>query len=85
MGHRTTCTTSTDRHGRRLTVPPSTNGTPPDRADADTLHKVYSALLTRLFLSAAHRKNLQDRGLTDAQIDSRGYCTFTFRYRKLAA
>ena len=60
--------------------PPSTNGTPPDRADADTLHKVYSALLTRLFLSPAHRKNLQDRGLTDAQIDSRGYKTWTFHY-----
>lgn len=43
------------------------------RADGDSLHSVYSALLARLLLLPAHRDNLRRRGLTDAEIDRRGY------------
>src|SRR5262249_35087512 len=38
------------------------------RADADTLHAVYSALLARLPLSEAHREDLRRRGLTEQAI-----------------
>jgi hypothetical protein len=62
--------------------------TPP--ADPDTLHAVYSALLTGeaataagtvesglpLTLSDAHRERLRRRGLSDGEIDRRGYRTF---------
>ncbi len=47
------------------------------RADADTLHEVYSALLARLPLSKAHREALQRRGLTDEVIDKAGYGTLS--------
>jgi Domain of unknown function (DUF3854) len=43
------------------------------RADADLLHRAYSALLSRLFLLPRHREALKRRGLTDAEIDRRGY------------
>jgi hypothetical protein len=45
------------------------------RADADALHAVYSALLALLPLSRAHRENLQKRGFPDAEIDKRLYRT----------
>ncbi len=53
--------------------PPPAFGPAPDRADADTLHRVYSALLARLQLSEAHLDNLRGRGLTDDEIGRRGY------------
>src|SRR5262245_52923871 len=45
------------------------------RADADTVHAVYQALLGRLTLSKAHREALQGRGLVDDAIDRAGYRT----------
>ena len=45
------------------------------RADADTLHAAYSALLARLSLSKAHRDGLQARGLAGDAIDRGGYRT----------
>lgn len=44
-------------------------------ADPDTLDKVYRALLQELTLSAVHRENLRKRGLSDEEIDLRGYKT----------
>ncbi len=54
-------------------APPAPVGPAPDRADADTLHAVYSALLAALPLAERHREALRRRGLTDAEIDRRGY------------
>jgi hypothetical protein len=45
------------------------------RADPDTLHAVYTALLSCLVLSKAHREALRGRGLPDDGIDRAGYCT----------
>lgn len=56
-------------------------GTAVDRADTDTLHAVYSALLARLSLSTAHRTDLQRRGLTDPEIDHRLYRTLPVEQR----
>lgn len=47
----------------------------PERAPDDVLHRVYSALLQCLPLSAAHRSSLRDRGLSDDAIDLCGYRT----------
>jgi hypothetical protein len=52
----------------------SSNSTPGfARADADTLHEVYSALLKRLSLTEAHRENLRTRGLDAAAIKRGNY------------
>jgi hypothetical protein len=48
-------------------------GVIPNRADTDTLHEVYSALLARLALSKEHRDALRRRGLSDAAIDGGSY------------
>jgi hypothetical protein len=45
-----------------------------ERADPDTLHRVYSALLERLELSPAHEKALKTRGL-NAGLHAAGYRT----------
>ena len=45
------------------------------RAEADQLHRAYSALLARLTLSRAHREALLRRGLTDEEIDRRSFRT----------
>lgn len=45
----------------------------PTRADPDTLHRVYSALLAALPLTPGHRAQLRGRGLADDEIDARGY------------
>jgi hypothetical protein len=45
------------------------------RADSDTLHAVYSALLGQLTLSKAHREALQGRGLSDEAINQACYRT----------
>jgi hypothetical protein len=44
----------------------------PEHADPETLHRVYSAQLPGLSLSAAHRDALRRRGLSDAEIDRQG-------------
>lgn len=54
-------------------IPPG--GTIPDRAEPDTLHAIYSALLAALPLARRHREALQRRGLSDDDIDRRGYGT----------
>jgi hypothetical protein len=61
--------------------PPSPSGPAPERADPDTLHVVYSDLLARLTLTLSHRENLRRRGLTDADIDRRGYRTLPVQGR----
>lgn len=43
--------------------------------DIDSRHATYSALLSKLSLAADHRENLQNRGLTDAEIEQLGYKT----------
>ncbi len=43
--------------------------------DIETRHATYSALLSKLTISADHRENLLNRGLTDRDIDSLGYKT----------
>ena len=45
----------------------------PERADDETLHRVYTALLQNLPLSPSHRADLCARGLGDAEIETRGY------------
>jgi hypothetical protein len=65
--------------------PPRPPGPETPRADADLLHRAYSALLTRLQLSKAHREALRGRGLPDEEIDRRGYRTLTIRGRARVA
>ncbi len=45
----------------------------PQRANLDTLDRVYAALLGSLTISPAHRENLRRRGLPDDEIARRGY------------
>jgi hypothetical protein len=52
-------------------IPPTSAGQ--ERAVAEQLHTVYSSLLSRLGLAAAHHEDLQRRGLTDEAIDQGGY------------
>src|SRR5439155_15649992 len=59
--------------------PPHTAQKP--RAGADVLNKAYSDLLARLPLSVAHRAALRQRGLSDAEIDRRGYRTLFIQGR----
>jgi hypothetical protein len=66
-------------------APPLPTGAACERADADTLHTVYSALLAALQLSDPHRDNLRRRGLTDDQMDRRGYRTLPVRGRAALA
>jgi hypothetical protein len=47
----------------------------------DLLHQVYSALLTRLKLTAPHRDNLRGRGLTDEVNDRNSYRTLPVQGR----
>jgi Protein of unknown function (DUF3987)/Domain of unknown function (DUF3854) len=51
------------------------------RADDDTLHAVYQAVLANLTLSQAHRDNLRNRGLSDQEIEQRGYKTHIMQGR----
>lgn len=53
----------------------SPTGLPPARADPDTLHEIYSAILAGLPLHQRHRNNLSQRGLPDDRIDEGGYGT----------
>jgi hypothetical protein len=52
-----------------------------EKADADTLHQVYTALLDRLTLINSHRENLRSRGLTDEAIDRNRYRSLRVRGR----
>jgi hypothetical protein len=45
----------------------------PEKADADLCHRAYESLLAQLPLSEDHRLALRRRGLSDAEIDRRGY------------
>lgn len=45
------------------------------RADAETLHRVYSTMLAAFPLRGVHRENLKRRGLVDREIDQRGYAS----------
>jgi len=46
-----------------------------ERADPDTLDRVYGALLAELPLSHVHWENLHRRGLSEGEIERRGYRT----------
>jgi hypothetical protein len=84
---------STDRNGARYYLhrldgaarpdptPPRPPGPKAPRAAPDLLHRAYSALLAGLQLSKAHREALQGRGLSDAEIDPRGYRSLPVRGR----
>jgi hypothetical protein len=53
---------------------PTKAGPTPERADVDHLDGVYCSLIHRhLVLSSEHRSTLQARGLSDEEIDRRGY------------
>jgi hypothetical protein len=43
------------------------------RADSDTLNRVYQKLLHRFPLISKHRQNLMERGLSEKEIEQRGY------------
>jgi hypothetical protein len=57
----------------------------PDRADADTLGSVYSALLAAFPISEPHRASLRSRGLSERDIDDRGYATLPVQGRARVA
>jgi hypothetical protein len=61
--------------------PPVPLGASSGRANADTLHNVYSALLSALRLSPSHREALRNRGLPDEEIDRGGYRTLPVQGR----
>jgi hypothetical protein len=73
----------------RLAAGPPTNHEPSpkqssshtERANPDTLHQVYNALLAHLFLSKSHRADLQRRGLPDDAIDCNKYKTLPMQGR----
>jgi hypothetical protein len=65
--------------------PPRPPGPGTPRADADQLHRVYSALLAGLPLSERHRAALQARGLSDEESDRRAYRTLPVRGRSALA
>ena len=47
----------------------------PERADPETLYRVYDALLDELSLIHTHRQDLHQRGLSERQIKRRSYRT----------
>src|SRR5262249_54306296 len=53
--------------------PPCQAGPAPQRASAETVPQVYTALLGQLELTTVHRENLRNRGLTDEAIDRGEY------------
>jgi hypothetical protein len=78
--------TKQDKNGASCYLHRLADGTQPDadilprppgpeveRADADTMHAVYSALLAKFPLLQKHRQNLRERGLPDAEIDRGSY------------
>jgi hypothetical protein len=70
-----------DGTARPDVAPPSPPGPDAARAGPDLLHRAYSALLSRLTLSKAHREALRARGLSDEDIDRRGYRTLPIQGR----
>jgi hypothetical protein len=58
---------------QQIVLLPSAPPRGPQRATPEILHTVYSHLLARLPLSRQHRNALHGRGLSDAEIDRRGY------------
>ncbi|HUY32008.1 MAG TPA: DUF927 domain-containing protein [Pirellulales bacterium] len=61
------------------------SGAAVEKADADTLDRAYRLLLDQLPLNDKHRATLRQRGLTDVEIDRRGYRSYSFAERKGAA
>jgi hypothetical protein len=62
-------------------LPPVPSSSTIERADADTMHRVYSALLAALALSKAHRESLRVRGLPEDAIDQRQYRSLSVQGR----
>src|SRR5262249_14859149 len=48
----------------------------PEKADAELCHRAYQTLLEQLTLTGDHRDDLRRRGLSDIEIDRRGYRSF---------
>ncbi len=67
----------------RLETEPLPPAPQPERADEPSLDRVYRTLLSRLSLETYHRQNLRQRGLTDSEIQQRGYRSLpqTARYQ----
>lgn len=66
--------------------PPSAAGTKVgERAEPAMLDHAYRFILARLTLSADHRDGLRNRGLSDEEIDRRGYCTYPLQGRRKIA
>lgn len=57
----------------------------PQRADPDTLHRVYKEIISELTLSPVHKENLIKRGFSDAEILHREYRTLPERGRSRIA
>jgi hypothetical protein len=60
-------------HAASTAPPPRLPGAGAERAYPDQLHRAYSALLARLHLLPTHREALKKRGLSDEEIDRRGF------------
>jgi hypothetical protein len=60
---------------------PKNAGQMPQLASVETRHRIYSALLAALPLTAAHRTGLGRRGLPEAEIDRRRYASLPVRGR----
>jgi hypothetical protein len=58
-----------------VTLSPSRQEPGPPRAGPRFLHWIYTCMLRRWGLSGAHRKAMRRRGLSDGEIDRRGYAT----------
>lgn len=62
-------------HGS-LIVDPAMPSSTEVAMDSDLRNRVYYALVSVLWLSPAHRTSLNQRGLSDEQINGRGYGAF---------
>lgn len=74
---------STPRSSKSAKTSPT--GLAVERADAETLHRAYSIILDRLTLNEDHRDALRGRGLSDTEIDRRGYRSFPLAGRRAIA
>jgi hypothetical protein len=62
-------------------LPPASPSSAVERADPDTMHRVYAALLAALPLAQRHREALHRRGLSDEAILHHAYATLPVQGR----
>ncbi|HWB11539.1 MAG TPA: DUF3854 domain-containing protein [Pirellulales bacterium] len=60
-----------------LRQPPPSPAQEVEATDPDTLHRVYTVMIDNLPLTVEHRDALRRRGFPDAEIDGRGYRSFS--------